>query len=190
MKKLMLASMIGLTLTAGSAFAEDPVQVVTFNGVITKNIAGDESGITGVNGGAVVPGSIKVAEDGSFFTTTSVALEHHKRDDVNGTVTGEANGILPDLIPVTNWTVTQLQYFINGTPVASSNLTLKDNGTEIATTNSGAFTATNKMADDTSKLVLSVEGSAITDPNDLLSITPGINPVAVYATVTASIGSL
>lgn len=187
MKKLVLASMIGLTLAAGSAFAEDPVQVVTFNGVISKNIAGDESGITGVNGGAVLPGAIKVSEDGSFFTTTSVTLEHHLRDDDLGTVTGTPKGILSDLVPSTNWAVTQLQYFINGQPVMSNSLTLKDAGNEIASTVDGVFTATNKATDTTSSLQLSVEGTEVMNADDLATIQPGINPVVVYATVTASI---
>lgn len=186
MKKLVLTTLVGLTLTAaGSAFAEDPIQVVKFNGVISKNIAGDESAITGANGGAVTNGALNVSDDGSFTTTTSVILEHHERDTTD---TNDPHAILPTLVSSTDWTVTQLQYYINGTPIASSDLTLSDAGTSIATVTGGTLTSVGKSNDTESKLTLSVSGTAPTDADELAdNVNPGVNPVAVYATVTAKL---
>lgn len=189
MKKLVLATMMGLTLAAtGSAFAagEAPVQVVQFNGVIVKNIAGEETGITGANGGVVTNGALNVDEDGSFTTTTSVVLEHHLRDTTDA---NDPHAIMADLVPGTDWTVTQLQYFINGTPIASSDITLNDSGTAIATMTAGTLTSSvpvGTLGDDSSStLNLSVTGEAPTNTAELDTVTPGVNPVAVYATVTA-----
>lgn len=179
MKKLVLASLVGLSLTSAAAFAEDPIQVVEFRGVITKNIEGTETAITGQNGGVVSNGELSLQEDGSFTTTSTVTLEHHLRDEVDPTVVTDA------LVSSTDWAVTQLQYFVNGTKVRSNVLTLTDDGAELANVTDGTFTATNKTADTTSKVTLSVTGTEMTDTAELSLVQPGINVGVVYATVTA-----
>lgn len=181
MKKLVLASLVGLSLSSAAAFAEDPIQVVEFRGVITKDIAGDKTAITGLNGGVVANGELKLQEDGSFVTTTNVSLEHHLRDDVDSSI------ILEDLVPTTDWAVTQLQYFVNGTKVVSNDLTLTDtaSGTDLAVSTAGSLATTNLVGDTTAKLDLSVAGTAMTDTAELDLVQPGINQGVVYATVTA-----
>lgn len=181
MKKLTLAALVATSIMATSAFAEDPVQVVSFNGRIIHNIAGDASGISGANNGPVVDGAISVAENGSFTTTQSVVLEHRVRN----TDTEE----LEDLVGLTTWDAPELRYYINDQEVQSSVLTLTSNGKPLATKAVGVPSISTPIVgttQDDSKLVLTVTGAALSDLDELAAkVTPGINDVAVLATITA-----
>ncbi|QUJ69955.1 hypothetical protein KDD30_17505 (plasmid) [Photobacterium sp. GJ3] len=128
MKKLTLVSVISMAMMSGSAFAVDPVQVVQFNGVITSDVVGDTSIITGVNGGAVSDGEINVSTDGTFVTTKPVTLELY-----------DPTGITP---MVGDWSISQVDYRIGGVGVTTATITVTDltSGNNMATSTNLALT--------------------------------------------------
>lgn len=117
MKKL--AGVIAAVAISSSAYAVDPTASVVWNGMVPGSTSGDAIMITGLAGGAIGGGTLLVASDGTF-TSSTIILEAHETAD---------NGVTPGDITVANWTLSSALLNYTTTAATGTNLEVQNDGT-------------------------------------------------------------
>lgn len=120
MKKLA-GVIAAVAISATASAAVDPTASVVWSGMVPGSTAGDTIMITGLAGGAIGSGTLLVANDGSF-TSSTIILESHEN---TGT---EAAPVVGD-ITLAKWTLSSA--LVNYTTSAATDavLDVKSNGT-------------------------------------------------------------